>query len=315
MRPGVRWLLAVTLAGSAAAAVALTAALLFSSVSLPWLESVEEPGSTDGWPARAERLAGGSAELADMVLGGKLPKLAGTALERLRPWHAEVPLRAATVAVVLGGCGLALWRSRRSGGGAGVVRPTALLGVVGGLLAWPGETLRLAGLPAELLVGLLSGVLNGQALVADYWSAVVGAEAGQLDGIWAPLQPLVGFLTLAYLLPFAVGVLAAAALAVGAQVVLVLNGAALAVELPRLLFGERPASVGRRVGLLLVGTGLLVGAVGGLLGVLWAAAKLRTWPVPPIDLGPVELMARAGVAWLGLVLVVVVVAASRKRRR
>jgi hypothetical protein len=164
-------------------------------------------------------------------------------------------------------------------------------------------------------VGLLSGVLDGQALVADYLSAVVGTGAAELEGIWAPLRPLVGFLTLAYLLPFALGVLAAAALAVGAQVVLVLNAAALAVELPWRLVGERPRSLGRRVGLLLIGTGLLAGALVGLLGLLWATAKLRTWPVLPVDLGPMELLARAGVAWLGLVLVVVVVAASRKRRR
>jgi hypothetical protein len=314
VRPGIRRVLLATLVGSAVAAVVLTAMLLFSSVSLPGMVSAEEPGGTEGWPARAERLAGGSAELADMVLGGELSKLTGGALERLRPRHAEVPLRAATVALVLGGCGLALWRSRGSGGGAGVVRLTALLGVVGGLLAWPGETLRLAGRPAELLVGLLSGVLDGQALVADYWSAVVGTGAGQLDGIWAPLRPLVEFLTLAYLLPFAVGVLAAAALAVGAQVVLVLNVAALAVELPGLAFGERPRSLGRRVGLLLVGTGLLAGALGGLLGVLWAAAKLRTWPVLSVDLGPVELLARAGVAWLGLVLVVVAIWRRMRRR-
>jgi hypothetical protein len=315
VRPGVRRVLLATLVGSAAAAVVLTAMLPFSSVSLPGMGPVEEPGGSDGWPARAERLAGGSAELAGMVLDGELPKLAGAALERLRPRHAEVPLRAATVALVLGGCWLALLRYRRSGRGAGVVRLTAAVGVVGGLLAWPGETLRLAGLPAELLVGLLSGVLDGQALVADYWSAVVGAGAGQLEGIWAPLRPLVGFLTLAYLLPFAIGVLAAAALAVGAQVVLVLNVAALAVELPGLLFGEHPRNLGRRVGLLLVGAALLVGALGGLLGLLWAAAKLRTWPVLPVDLGPLELLARAGMAWLVLVLVVVVVAASRKRRR
>jgi hypothetical protein len=314
VRRGVRWLLAVTLAASVVVAVALTAMLLLGSVSLPRLESVEEPGSTDGLVARAERLTGGSAELAEMVLDGELPKLTAVAVERLRPRHVEAPLRAATVGLVLGGCGLALWRSRRSSGGAGVVRLTALGGVVGGLLAWPREMLGLAGLPAELLVSLLSGVLDGQALVAEYWSTVAGTAAAQLDGTWAPLRPLVEFMTLAYLLPFAVGVLAAAALAVGAQVVLVLNVTALAVELPQLLFGERPASLGRRVGLLLVGTGLLAGALGGLLGLLWAAAKLRTWPVPPIDLGPVELLVRAGVTWLGLVVVVLAVGRRMRRR-
>jgi hypothetical protein len=313
VRPGVRRVLLATLVGSAVAAVALTVMLLFGSVSLPGIESAEEPGGSEGWPARAERLAGGSAELAGMVLGGELSKLAGAALERLRPRHAEVPLRAATVALVLGGCGLALWRSRRSGRGAGVVRLTALLGVVGGLLAWPQETVRLAGLPAEL-VRLATRRADGQALVADYWSTVAGTAAARLGGTWPLLRPLVGFLTLAYLLPFALGVLAAAALAVGAQVVLVLNAAVLAVELPRLLFGERPRGLGRRVGLLLVGAALLAGALLGLLGLLWAAAKLRTWPVLPVDLGPLELLARAGLAWLGLVLVVVVVAASRKRR-
>jgi hypothetical protein len=313
VRSGVRWLLAVTLVGSAVAAVALTAVLLFSSVSLPWLESAEEPGGTDGWPARAERLAGGSAELADLVLGGKLPELAGAALGRLRPRHAEVPLGAATIGLVLGGCWLALLRYRRSGRGAGVVRLTAAAGVVGGLLAWPRETLWLVGLPAEL-VHLATRWVDGQTLVAGYLSTVAGTAA-QLEGTWTLLRPLVGLLTLAYLLPFALGVLAAAALAVGAQVVLVLNAAALAVELPRLLVGERPRSLGRRVGLLLVGAVLLAGALVGLLGLLWAAAKLRSWPVLPVDLGPMELLARAGVPWLGLVLVVVAVAASRKRRR
>jgi len=312
VRFGVRWLVAVTLVGSAAAAVALTAMLLFSSVSLPGMAPAEEPGGTEGWPARAEQLAGGSAELADLVLDGELPKLTGAALKRLRPRHAELLLRAATVGLVLGGCWLALLRYRRSGRGAGVVRLTAAVGVAGGLLAWPRETLRLAGLPAEL-VRLATRWVDGQALVADYWATVAGTAAVQLGGTWAPLRPLVGLLTLAYLLPFAVGVLAAAALAVGAQVVLVLNAAALAVELPRLLIGERPRSLGHRVGLLLVGAALLAGALLGLLGLLWAAAKLRTWPVLPVDLGPLELLARAGLAWL--VLVVVVVAIWRRMRR
>lgn len=309
MRSGVRWLLTVTLVGSAAAAVALTAMLLFSSASLPGMEPVEEPGGTDGWLARAERLADGSAELADLVLGAELSKLTGAALEGLRPRHAEVPLRAATVGLVVGGCWLAL-RYRRSGGGAGVVRVTAAVGVVGGLLAWPREALRLAGLLTELL----TRVVDGQALVADYWAAVA-APAAQLEGTWAPLRPLVGILTLAYLLPFAVGVLAAVALAVGAQVVLALNAAALAVELPGMLFGERSRSLGHRVGLLLVGTGLLAGALGGLLGLLWAAAELRTRLPLPTELDPLELLAGAGMAWLGLFLVVVVVATWRKRRR
>jgi hypothetical protein len=313
VRRGVRWLLAVTLAASVVVAVALTAMLLLGSVSLPRLESVEEPGSTDGLVARAERLTGGSAELAEMVLDGELPKLTAVAVERLRPRHVEAPLRAATVGLVLGGCVLALLWYRRSGRGAVVVRLTALLGVVGALLAWPRETLRLAGLPAELLVSLLSGVLDGQALVADYWSVLVGTAAAEFEGTWALLRPLVGILTLAYLVPFALGVLAAAVLTVGGQVVLVLNVAALAVELPRLLVGERPQSLGHRLGLLLVGAVLLVGGLLGLLGLLWAAARLRTSPDLGVDLGPLELLPRAGVAWV--VLAVVVVAVWRMRRR
>jgi hypothetical protein len=309
VRSGVRRVLLVTLAGSVAAAVALMAVLLFSSVSLPGMGPVEESGSSDGWLAGVERLAGGSAELADLVLGGELAKLTGGALEGLRPRHAEVPLRAVTVGLVVGGCWLAL-RYRRSGGGAGVVRVAAAVGVVGGLLAWPREALRLAGLPTELL----TRVVDGQALVADYLAAVA-APAAQLEGTWAPLRPLVGILTLAYLLPFAVGVLAAVALAVGAQVVLALNAAALAVELPGMLFGERSRSLGHRVGLLLVGTGLLAGALGGLLGLLWAAAELRTWPDLPVELSPLELLVQAGAVWLVPALVVVVGAASRKRRR
>jgi hypothetical protein len=309
VRSGVRWALLATLVGSVVAAVALTVVLLFSSASVPGMGPVEEPGSTDGWLARAERLAGGSAELAELVLGGELAKLTGAALEGLRPRHAEVPLRAVTVGLVVGGCWLAL-RYRRSGGGAGVVRVTAAVGVVGGLLAWPREVLRLTGLPTELL----TRVVDGQALVADYWAAVA-TPAAHLEGTWAPLRPLVGIMTLAYLLPFAVGVLAAVALAVGAQVVLALNAAALAVELPGMLFGDRSRSLGHRVGLLLVGTGLLAGALGGLLGLLWAAAKLRTWLPLPTELDLLELLAGAGMAWLGLFLVVVVVVAWRKRRR
>jgi hypothetical protein len=307
VRSGVRRVVLATLAGSAAAAVALTVVLLFGLASLPGMGPVEEPGGSDGWLARAERLAGGSAELAGMVLGGELAELTGAALEGLRPPHAEVPLRAATVGLVLGGCWLALLRYRRSGRGVVVVRLTALVGVVGGLLAWPRETLRLAGLPTELL----TRVVDGQVLVAEYWSAV-GTAAGQLEGTWALLRPLVGILTLAYLVPFAVGVLAAAVLAVGAQVVLVLNAAALIVELPRLLFGERPRSLGHRVGLLLVGAALLAGALLGLVGLVWAAAKLRTWPDLPVELSPLELLVQAGMAWLVLVVVVV---AWRKRRR
>jgi hypothetical protein len=312
VRPAVSWLVKALVAGGVAVAVALTVVLLVTPVRLPGVEPMERAGRTDGLGPSVARLAGGSADVARVVLAGELPRVAGAGLERLGPWHADLPLGVATVAWVLGGGGLALVWWRRSGRGAGIVRVTAAGGVVGSLLVWPRQTLRTAGLPAELLTGLLTRWVDGQALVADYWSAVAGTATAPAPGTWPPLEPLVDGLTLAYLLPFAAGVQAAAMLAAGAQVVVVLGTVALVLELPRVLHRDGLRSLGRRVGLLLVGTTVLVGGLVGVLGLLWAAARLRTWSVVPAALGPFELLPRVALAWLG---VVGAAAGWRMRRR